>query len=306
MARSANQGRSPAFPFIPVARALARADELRAAEGKNGVPITSAYRAWGFGARSSGGRQTAAALRHFGLLDYVGRGEERDVRLTRLALDILLDTRPHSPERDALIRRAALNPPIHAELWRRYGAELPSDATLTTYLVRDRGFNETGARDLLAEYKDSLAFAKLLGTPAGEGSARAVTGAVTGAGEAVDAAGEGIGSENEGGPARPPTRRQLRQGEFALLAGQPAATGLAPGGGEAGEAPMTALPPGPEPGIAPGIIAAAGMRQDVFALDEGEVLIRWPERLSPESYEDFERWLGLVLRRAKRSVHPRG
>jgi hypothetical protein len=36
------------------------------------------------------------------------------------------------------------------------------------------------------------------------------------------------------------------------------------------------------------------------------VLIRWPEHLSPESYEDFEHWLRLVLRRAKRSVRPPG
>jgi hypothetical protein len=290
LARSANQGRSPAFPFVPLARALARADELRAAEGKNGVPITSAYRAWGFGGKSSGGRQTAAALRHFGLLDYVGRGEERDVRLTRLALDILLDARPHSPERDALIRRAALNPPIHAELWRRYGVDLPSDATFATYLVRDRGFNETGARDLLAEYKDTLAFAKLIGSAHDDQPAKPEPAA-----EATPQSAEDGGRGEAGRAERPP--RRSAQGEFQLLGERSFAADASSAGGEdMGEAPAATGAASPAP----------GMRQDVFALDEGEVLIRWPEHLSPESYEDFEHWLRLVLRRAKRSVRPHG
>jgi hypothetical protein len=46
----------------------------------------------------------------------------------------------------------------------------------------------------------------------------------------------------------------------------------------------------------------AGKKQDVFSLPEGEVVLEWPEPLSPESYEDFESWINLVLRRVKRSV----
>ena len=40
----------------------------------------------------------------------------------------------------------------------------------------------------------------------------------------------------------------------------------------------------------------------MFSLPEGEVVLEWPEPLSPESYEDFESWINLVLRRVKRSV----
>ena len=36
-----------------------------------------------------------------------------------------------------------------------------SDPTLETYLVRDRGFSDNGAQDLIAEYKATIAFAKL-------------------------------------------------------------------------------------------------------------------------------------------------
>ena len=46
----------------------------------------------------------------------------------------------------------------------------------------------------------------------------------------------------------------------------------------------------------------AGRKQDVFSLPEGEVVLQWPEPLSSESYEDFESWLKLVLRKVKRAV----
>jgi hypothetical protein len=51
---------------------------------------------------------------------------------------------------------------------------------------------------------------------------------------------------------------------------------------------------------------SAGSKQDVFSLPEGEVVLQWPEPLSPESYEDFESWLNLVLRKVKRSVREPG
>jgi hypothetical protein len=46
----------------------------------------------------------------------------------------------------------------------------------------------------------------------------------------------------------------------------------------------------------------AGRKQDVFSLPEGEVVLQWPEPLGSESYEDFESWLKLVLRKVKRAV----
>lgn len=50
----------------------------------------------------------------------------------------------------------------------------------------------------------------------------------------------------------------------------------------------------------------AGTKQDVFSLPEGEIVLQWPEPLSSESYEDFESWLKLVLRKVKRSVQEPG
>ncbi len=46
----------------------------------------------------------------------------------------------------------------------------------------------------------------------------------------------------------------------------------------------------------------AGMKEDVFTLDEGPVVLQYPETLSKESFEDLESWLQLIIRKAKRSI----
>ncbi len=158
------QGRSPGFPFIPLQKALERVDAVRIAEGgrpKHFAPIASACKAWGMGLKTGPAIQTVAALGHFGLCEFEGTADARALRPTDLAIRILLDKQPASAERDELIKRAALNPSIHNELWEKWRDALPSDHTLETFLILDRGFSETGARDLIAEYKSTIAFAKL-------------------------------------------------------------------------------------------------------------------------------------------------
>lgn len=47
---------------------------------------------------------------------------------------------------------------------------------------------------------------------------------------------------------------------------------------------------------------AAGTKEDVFSLDEGAVVLTWPERLSKASAEDLKDWLELIGRKIKRAV----
>lgn len=49
-------------------------------------------------------------------------------------------------------------------------------------------------------------------------------------------------------------------------------------------------------------LPATGSRRDVFSLDEGRVILEWPEKMSPESYEDFQAWVELQVRKIKRSI----
>ena len=44
------------------------------------------------------------------------------------------------------------------------------------------------------------------------------------------------------------------------------------------------------------------MKEDVFALTEGDVVLQWPELLSKESFEDLKAWATIVLRKIEREV----
>lgn len=160
-AKKVVKGRSPAYPYIPLGKAIERAEEFENQEGRHKVPISSATKAWDFGEKSSGGRQTLAALKYFGLVELEGAGEDRSVRVSDLCWNILKDKVENSPEKVKLIKEAALMPDIHKEIWVKYDGSLPSDNSILTYLIKDRGFNESGAQSFIAEFKATISYAKL-------------------------------------------------------------------------------------------------------------------------------------------------
>ena len=44
------------------------------------------------------------------------------------------------------------------------------------------------------------------------------------------------------------------------------------------------------------------MKHDTYTLDEGDVVLQWPSKLSQESYAELEDWLDLMGRKMKRAV----
>ena len=156
-----NRTRSPSYPYLDLPAALEKAAALWKAEGRHAVAVNVAMQHWGYKEESSTGYSCVAALKKFGLAEHEGIGETRQVRLSNLALTILLDNDPGSAGRRDALRTAALGPRIHAELWERYGAELPSEQSLRRFLVLERSFNEASVDELLAEYQATMAFAGL-------------------------------------------------------------------------------------------------------------------------------------------------
>jgi hypothetical protein len=148
--------RSPSFPFISLREAVDRARAFHEAEQRNAARPETAAAHWGYSPKSSGGKQTIAALRAFGLIE-----GDTLVKLSGRALRILLDERDASQERERLLKQAALMPPLHSKLWERFGPELPSDQTLRLSLILDEGFNENSVDDFLTEYKETLEFSRL-------------------------------------------------------------------------------------------------------------------------------------------------
>ena len=289
----ASRMRSPAYPGIGLETAIKRARDLYAQEKMNAVPVTIAVKRWGFKEKSSGGLVTTAALKNFGLLKDSGTGKDRKLQLTDEARRILLDTRQDSHERDLLIKEAALKPKIHDTIWKKWGIDLPSDDTLRHALIFDWAFNENSVRDLIKEYKDTIRFAKLIESDTmspGDGDKDKIK------------IGDYVQWESGGGIQFEAKRITgfSDDGTYAFVEGSK--TGLpieelskvqAPNQGSEKEKlvqPIKHLPP------------RAGMNNDTFTLDEGQVILQWPAKMSPESYEDFKSWLDLVARKAKRTV----
>jgi hypothetical protein len=159
--KSRKQGRSPAYPGISLKEAIAKAEALYKQEGKYPAPMPSAFAAWGFSIKSSGGRETRAALRYFGLITIEGDNETGKVKLTDDALRVLLDTREDQTEKQAIIRRLALNPAIHAKLFKLYPDGIKSEASVAHDLVFADGYNKSAADELVAEFRETADYAKL-------------------------------------------------------------------------------------------------------------------------------------------------
>jgi hypothetical protein len=153
--------RSPAYPAISLPQAIKRAEEFYKHALKNSLSFNAASSFWEYKPTSSGALLTVAALKHYGLLDELESQSGRTFQLSPLGLRIVADKRPDSLERQAAIKEAALKPKIHAELWRRYNGTLPPDVELEYQLTNKWEFNVNAIPGLIAEFKDTISFAKL-------------------------------------------------------------------------------------------------------------------------------------------------
>lgn len=158
---SKKKPRSPAYPAIDLAIALQRAEKIREEEGRNATNVDTALGHWGYRAKSGQGMAVLSALIKYGLLQAEGSADERTVRLTPLAMKVLLDDRPESAERLAAIREAALLPTIFNEVWKKYQGALPSDSTLRYHLRFERNFQDEAADSCIKNLRGTLSYAQL-------------------------------------------------------------------------------------------------------------------------------------------------
>lgn len=153
--------RSPSYPGIDIEKALERAENMRKNVGKNAVPVEVILKHWGYSNNSGPGRIAIAALKKYGLTEESNRGKERRIKLSELALRILLDERENSLERMSAIKQAALSPKIHQELWSEYNGELPSDEALRFKLRGEKNFTDSASDEFIRQFRRTIFFAKL-------------------------------------------------------------------------------------------------------------------------------------------------
>lgn len=157
--------RSPPFPYVGLSKALEKTDQLYSAVRHHAAALPTAAKAWDTGPKSSATLQSVAALIQYGLLEDEGSGDARKVKLTPLALKIVMDKRPDSSERQSAIKEAALNPKTFEEIYSQFGPALGiDDALLLHSLTAERvqqgraPYSEQSAADVIRVYKDTIGF----------------------------------------------------------------------------------------------------------------------------------------------------
>ena len=156
--------RSPAYPALNLRDAVDKASTIYEEEKRHSAPVDVIAGHFGYDSykSSSSGQRMIAALKQFGLVDEEGRGDDRQLKLSERALDILLAESEDSPEYQEAISRAALSPTIHQKIWDHFSGELPSDASLKSYLIRTHNFNDTHVGSFIRKFRATIQFANLV------------------------------------------------------------------------------------------------------------------------------------------------
>lgn len=156
--------RGPGYPTLDLASAIDRAQQLATMSPKHAIQLTNAAEVWGYSPRSSNTLKTAAALKRFGLVDDVGDGNARQLRLTAFARELLFYADDRSSEKwTQLVQDAALRPTIHREILSHFEDTLPDDRVVVAHLIFERHFNEASAKDFIKKFRQTLEFAGLDG-----------------------------------------------------------------------------------------------------------------------------------------------
>jgi hypothetical protein len=151
--------RSPSFPFISLEKAVERAKAFEEKHKNQPARLPVVGMTWGYGPKSSGLLQTAAALKQFGLAEDASSGADRKLVLTDLARKILLDKRPGAREQG--LKEAAIKPRLIAEYVPIWLGKALSPEHCISELRLDRGFTEAAAEGFLKVFNETVSFANL-------------------------------------------------------------------------------------------------------------------------------------------------
>jgi hypothetical protein len=162
--------------------------------------------------------------------------------------------------KEAIRKQSALRPKIIRQFWAMWGADRPVDAVALDTLILQNAFSDNGARSFLKVYDETVGYAGL------------------GDSDKMNPATETGDEEQETGSMENEETSELARGPSVpqVLSPKPYRLG--------------------EGWIEP----AHGMRREVITLDEGDVLIVFPDNLSPESFGDLQDHLELFIKKMQR------
>lgn len=299
--------RSPNFPSMSLRKAVERTEALHKTAKKFSVSAETALKALGHNSTiSSNALQTVGALKAYGLVDTEGSGKERKIAVSEAGAQIVLN----HPERANLLKKAALMPPLFAQVWNLQTEDgLPPDDVIRHHLLWNLKFNEAAIPTFIASFRDTLTYAGLAVGDKVVGGAKAEKDGDSDAppkvGDLVQWTSMGMDMFDEPRPVRgfsddgefafvPGTDTGLPVDELTVVKRAMEDTKPTP--------PKAAPPPNPFAAGTPKTDAPppAGVKEDVYDLAGGRALFRYPEKLDAESVEELEEWFGLIIRKMRR------
>lgn len=153
-----SRDRSPAYPNIPLQAALERLVEFHNHFKRSPGRAETIGSAWGIKGKAYVDR-TTAALRYFGLLDYRGVGNDRQIVVSEDGLKYLRAQQEETKQE--VIKSAALRPKQIAKFWAIWGPDRPAKKACLDELMFTHGFSSKGASEFLRIYDDTIRFAGL-------------------------------------------------------------------------------------------------------------------------------------------------
>ena len=153
--------RSPNFPYISLERAIELIRILFKNYRRSLVPFDTAMTTLEFSPKSSKAKQVMAALSSYGLADTEGKGDDKQIKISDLGYNVIIDDRPVSVERDRFCREAALSPNLFKTLYEKFPHNIPSDEVLSHELKVRHDFNPDSVLDFIKVYRQTMTFAKV-------------------------------------------------------------------------------------------------------------------------------------------------
>lgn len=144
--------RSPNYPAIGLRESYQRTKQLWVKEKRTAVPADVAAKAIGYSGLSGPSRTVLAAMKKYGLVE----SDDKSVRVSELALRMIHPA--NEQEEVKAFQEAALKPELFAQLFSTH--QDASDDALRSYLITKLEFSETGARQLIKAYRDTIEVAR--------------------------------------------------------------------------------------------------------------------------------------------------
>ncbi len=291
-------GKSPKYPNFSLKKAVKYAGAIFTADRRNPIDRSVLAKHMGYSSLSGAADKAIGSMMQYGLIEKVGKGE---VRVSQLAVDILHPDNPASGK--TALARAAFSPPLFKTLKARFTDDQFSTDALRSYLMRE-GFLERAISPVSSAYSETVAFLKQeKATESG------------GAPDETDddeqdetifggaAVGDLIQWESTGVLQLPEPRRVRAVSDdeqWVFVDGSETGIPMTEviveekGGKAEVKPPVLPIHDTPPP---------KGTRKEVFALDEGDVVLTFPDSLSTSSFEDLDAYLKVFISKMRRRAN---